>query len=247
MRHIQKRILFALAFATLFSVAYLAFFYTYYRFLDSTTYYSVVQPVPVAQKWYKPCDNVILTATRTSLVDLSSSIQTDLILKQGENTIFKVPNVRFKREATIKQGSKVVVSTSYPLPCNLADGLYYWQITVSYKVKGFERDYTAVSDTFNVNQYGISPEVVKVATMGAQLQRPIITDPSVRVITPAPTAIQNNNEAGSSAQPNQQSVTINNNQQPQSQPTPPPNPTPIPTPTPAGPIKQIIDQILPLL
>ena len=57
----------------------------------------------------------------------------------------------------------------YTLPCDIKDGLYYWQATIKYHVRGFEKQYTYVSDTFNVNKYGMNPEIIKIATDEASL------------------------------------------------------------------------------
>lgn len=228
--HLPRRLLFAVLMAIIFMLLPIVFFYTYYGLLDQTQYYTVVQPVPVAQKWYKPCDDVVLTATRTSLLDISGAVQTDLVLKQNSDIIFKVPDAKFNRNVSISKGEKVTVSVSYPLPCGLADGLYYWQITLTYKVKGFQHQYTAISDTFNVNQYGLDPDVINAATSSAELQKlitPRIQNPSVRVSpTPAPEPKQESNQSNQGSQ-GSGSTTINNYQ---SQP----NPTPAPQPTPGG-------------
>lgn len=221
--HLPKRVIIAGILAIVFMAVPLMLFYIYFRFFDNTPYYTVIQPIPVAEKWYKPCDDVVLTLTRSSLIDLSGSIQTDLVLKQNNNVIFKVPDAKFTRTVSVSKGDRVTVSVSYPLPCNLADGLYYWQITLTYRVRGFEHAYNAVSDTFNVNQYGLSPEVIKAATSAAELQRLPVRNPAVRISpTPQPTSV-----------PSQNTTIINNNPPPEEkdeeQPTPQqPNP-PIPS------------------
>lgn len=222
-KHFTKRIWFALIFAFHFIVIGWLIPNFYFHYLDKTDYYTVVQPVSVDQKWYKPCDDVVLTTIRTSVLDFSGNVQTNLLLKQGNNVIFRVPDVNFNRRVSVKKGVKVAVAFSYPLPCSLADGVYYWQVTLDYKVKGFDREYIAVSDTFQVNQYGIDPTVIKIATSAAELEKlqtPRNTNPSFRVLTPTPTTTQ--------VQTPGQTTVIQNNSSPE--PTPQPTQEPQPTP-----------------
>lgn len=223
--HLPKRVGWAVAFALVFIIIGLFLPDLYYKYLDQTQYYSVQQPIPVAQKWYKPCDDVVMTAIRDSRFDVSGTVQTDLVLKQGNNEIFKVPNVKFNRGISVKKGNSVTVSFSYRLPCDLADGVYYWQLSFSYKVRGFDKEYVAISDLFNVNQYGVDPELIKIATESGSLRSDPIRNPSVRVVTPTP--------APTSA-PAQNTTVINNNAAPQSTSAPTPTPNQPNPPVPSG-------------
>lgn len=206
--HMQKRVLYAISGAAVFAFLGFTLPYIYFRYFDNTQYYTVVQPIPVDRKYYKPCDNTILTTTRTSAVDTQATFGVDLVLKDKDsNTILKVPNAHFNTEASVKAGT-VTLSVVYKLPCALPDGLYYWQATMKYSVRGFEHQYTYVSDTFNVNRFGLDPEVVKIATMSG---RPLPTQsPQVYYVPIYPSSTPSQVSAGNSGErPN---VTVNNNQ-----------------------------------
>lgn len=227
--HTKKRLLYAAIGAIIFSVVGFLLPYTYYRYFDTTQYYTVVQPIPVDSTFYKPCDDAVLNITRTSLIDISGEVQTDLALKRVGSPDFVVPRARFHRRISVKKGEHVTISTSYRLPCNLATGVYYWQLTLSYEVRGFQHDYTAVSETFHVNAAGVDPDITD-ATKSATLTPR--RDPSYHVIvltpTPKPTPM-----------PQVVHVTVQDNDQaPQPTPTPStaasptsgPSATPRPTP-----------------
>lgn len=204
--HLPRRVTLALFFGLCFAVIGWLVPETYFKYMDKTQYYTVVQPIPINQKWFKPCDDTILTATRTSLVDTQAVFGVDLILKDKNGTgILKVPNAHFITQASVRAGERVTVSVVYKLPCKLPDGLYYWQATMRYHVRGVEKEYTYVSDTFNVNQYGFDPEVVKIATRSGQLapkpavlsireSKPIIAPSATVTQTPPPsqTNVYNN-------------------------------------------------------
>jgi len=229
-QHLPKRITFAVIGLLLFVLLGQAIPDFYFKYFDKTQYYSIIQPIPMDQKWYKPCDETTLTATRTSLIDTQASFSIDLILTKSDGTeILKVPNGHLNRDASVKAGEKQTISVIYPLPCELPDGIYFWQATMKYSVRGVEKQYTYITDTFNVNEFGASPDAIKAATSSAQLNRPPLRFAPQNTPTPKPTPVQNDQK---------EPVIIINNQQSQDNPTPEPQPTaqpaPQPTPTPSG-------------
>lgn len=224
-RHLPKRLILAAVFAFHFIVIGWLVPDFYFKYFDNTSYYSIVQPIPVDKKYYKPCENVLLTATRTSLINTTLTANIELILRKDNETIFHVPDAKFQRNATIKEG-KITVLVKYPLPCKLPEGLYYWQVIATYRVHGYERQYIAISDTFNVNQWGNDPALIKIATESAKLGPSMALE---RALEPAPTSVtitQTPQNSPSSSEP----VIINNNQS-QSQPQQPSQPTPQQNPT----------------
>lgn len=227
--HLSKRVFFAIIFASVFIALGGALPDLYFRYLDNTEYYTVSQPIPVNQKWFKPCDDTILTATRTSLVDTQANFAVDLVLKDVKgNRVLKIPNAHFTTDASVQKGEDVTISVVYKLPCDLADGLYFWQATMKYHVRGYEKFYTYISDTFNVNQYGVDPTVLKIATESANLKNiPPSRYQDIFTVKPSPTPIIIREESKPAGQSGEQTVIINNQQQPQ--------PTPQPTPTPNNP------------
>lgn len=228
--HLPKRVVLALVFAFHFMLIGWLVPELYFKYFDNTNYYTVVQPVPVDKKWYKPCDDVQVTATRTSLVNVNLDVNIELILRKDGDTIFKVPNGKVHRTATVQQGKGVTILVTYPLPCDLPPGLYYWQIIATYKVHGYDRTYLAVTDTFNVNEFGESPELLKVATQSATLKQEVpVVRPALRAATTTPTPAPTvqpvtQSQAGQSGQ---QTTVNNNNSQPgqEKQPTPVQNPS----------------------
>lgn len=237
-KHTSHRILFALIGASIFALVPLLLSYTYFRFFDQTNYYTLVQPISIDQKWYRPCDDVVLTSNRTSLMNLSGTIQRKLVLKRANDSNFIVPSGQSVKSISVKKGKAISVSASYRLPCDLANGLYYIEITFIYPVRTFEHTYVAISDTFNVNDLGINPNTVRYATQSAQLQaEPPVRNPAVRVITATPIPQQPATQASQGSQGGGSTTIINNNNtaptagSSATQPTavPAQNPTPQPT------------------
>ena len=234
--HFPKRVTAAIIGCFIFILVPIMMTNFYFHYVDDTAYYSVVQPIPVDRKYYKPCDKVNLTLTRTALLNLSLDVNIELVLRKDDQTIAKITDAQIHRNPSVKKGEKQTVLLSYNLPCNIEDGLYYWQFLATYKIHGYERIYLAISDTFNVNKLGVDPVLLKIATESAK------TNTVTRVLTnimqtyPTPTASQvqqsPSGDVNRTAQtPNQ--ITVNNNssqsqpQQQQSQPTPEQNQSPI--------------------
>jgi len=228
--HLSKRMVWALIFSVLFMSLGRLIPDVYFQYFDNTPYYTIVQPIPVDKKYYKPCENVQITATRTSQVNTTIDAFIELVLRKDNTAILKVPGSQIHRSSIITRSERQTVLISYPLPCNISEGVYYWQILVKYKVHGYGKEYAAVTDTFNVNQWGADPDVIKIATESAKLdmtptqiiRRINQSIQNVPVPTPYPTAIVQENT------PQSQTV-INNNttvNQPEEKKNPQSNPTP---------------------
>lgn len=201
-QHFARRVVLALVFSIVFMVIGQVVPDTYYRYFDNKQYYTVVQPMPVDKKWYKPCESVQITGTVTSLVNTNLDMNIELILRKSNNTVLKIPDLVLKKTTIAKAEARQTVLIAYPLPCDLEDGLYYWQMLVTYKIYGYDRHYFAVTDTFNVNSDGNDPEFMKASTASATLR------PSVpaKVVEPVivPTSTQSKEEPQT-----QSSTTVN--------------------------------------
>lgn len=150
-QHLPMRTFSALLFAIIFGLLGWAIPETYFRYFDKTEYYTVEQPVSVDQTIYQPCDDTVITLVRTALVDTIGEFEVDLRLIDVDGVQFNVNQAHITRVASIA-GGKSVVRASYPLPCNLPDGVYFWQATIRYHVNGIEKQYVYVTQTFQVLQ-----------------------------------------------------------------------------------------------
>ena len=118
-----QAIIFAMAFAVLgYYVPNL-----YYKYLDSTQYLKITEPVSVDQSVYKPCDGVVLNTQLEALVDINVKSLTQLILiKEGDGT--EKTNVILRGELPIKAMGPHIVSGQLPLPCDLKEARYFQDI-----------------------------------------------------------------------------------------------------------------------
>ncbi len=154
--HFGKRIILAIVLAVVFSVAPKLLSDTYYRYFDKTQYLTIVQPVSVDKKSYKPCEDTVLTATFTATIDVNVDSLTQLILVRDDGVTTRV-GMPMTARTPIRAMKQHVVSGAIPLPCDLMEGRYFWQGTGTYQVYGYDRTISFVSDTFNVFKTGISP------------------------------------------------------------------------------------------
>lgn len=141
--------------AILFTLGGQIFLNVYYRYFDNTQYYTVLQPVSVDKKFYKPCESTILTAKRTSYLDMIGNFFIDLTLVRSDGAKYKVNGGHLDKQYSIQTGKDIIVSADFELPCDISDGLYFWQVTVPYKIHGFDRSYTFITETFNVTKTGV--------------------------------------------------------------------------------------------
>lgn len=222
---LRPRFLYAVLFAFLFSFMGWAIPEVYFRYLDKTEYLVVQQPVSVDRKLYAPCERTRLTTKLEAKVDVNVKSLTQLILTNEKGDKIRASEV-IEAEAPILADDEHIVSGWLNLPCDLEEGLYYWQGNATFEVNGNEKTISFISETFTVEISEEEPEE-KEATPSAQttLRQPFFIPSS-----PAPTAAPSPQPT---SQPNNSTVIINN--QPPAQPTPQPTPAPQPSPTPNDP------------
>lgn len=129
----------------------------YFRFLDKTEYITITQPVSIDKKQYMPCETVILTTQVKSSIDTNVHSLTQLILIREDDSHFIASGSADARDIPIRSSGPKVISGSITLPCNLGDGRYFWQGNASYTVRGYQKNTSFISDTFNVSKNGLSP------------------------------------------------------------------------------------------
>lgn len=128
----------------------------YYRYFDNTQYLTITQPVSIDKKNYAPCEKVVLTTKLTSQVDLNARSLVQLILIKDDGTNSGVGRI-LQGEVPILARKEHIVSGALQLPCDLSTGRYYWQGTATYSIRGYEKTYSFISDTFNVSVSGLTP------------------------------------------------------------------------------------------
>lgn len=148
-QHFSMRVFSALLFAVIFGLLGWAIPETYFRYFDKTQYYVVEQPVSVDKTIYQPCEDTVVTLVRTALVDTIGEFEVDLRLIDVDGVQFNVNQAHISRVASIA-GGKTVVRASYPLPCDIPEGVYFWQATIRYHVNDIEKQYVYVTQTFQV-------------------------------------------------------------------------------------------------
>ena len=155
----KDRFIFAGIFAFAFAIVGWIVPNTYYKYFDKTVYYSVVQPVSINKTVYKPCEETILTTTRTSLIDTNILFTRYLrLVRVEDNAQIVIDEAINKSEIGVKKGI-MTVSRALKLPCNLIDGNYFWQAVAVYQYKGNQKTYTYVTENFSVRTTGVSENV----------------------------------------------------------------------------------------
>jgi len=144
------RLLYALMGLVLFIVVgvYLPKFITIYLPID---YYKVEQPVRIDREIYKPCDTIVMTAIRSSSIDVVAHATEQVYLVNVNGTITKYDPI-YDGSLTVKKGNKVIVNLVHQLPCNLVNGNYYIQTIITYPFNGIQKTFTWVTVPFTVSK-----------------------------------------------------------------------------------------------
>ena len=133
--HFRNAIPEMLLFGILFAVIGYAVPRTYYQFFDKTEYYKIKSPIEVEQKAYQPCQNVKVYLVRNSLIDSQGTSIINLSLLK-ENSRERVSQQ--VKEVSMTKGEGIII-TSWQLPCNIEPGQYFFEGSVKYKVRDFEK------------------------------------------------------------------------------------------------------------
>lgn len=119
----------------------------YYRYFDTTEYYKIKTPIEVEQRDYYPCEYAKIYLVRNSLINGQgrSIINLELIEDSG---------VQKRVETTIKEISftegEGLIILNWEISCKASPGKHYFQGTMSYQVRGFQK-YTPFKTTdFNI-------------------------------------------------------------------------------------------------
>jgi len=154
-QHIGKRIILAISLAIVFPLISRSIFDVYYQYIDTRQYVTFSQPISVNRKLFKPCDQIVLTAKVKAMIDTNLSSLTQLVLVQIDGSTQRVGG-SIQRNIPIRKAEEHVVSRVLNLPCELDDGLYYYQGNVAYDVFGNEKTFSFITDTFSVNKTGVN-------------------------------------------------------------------------------------------
>lgn len=148
-KHLAQRILMAIIVGTLFSFMGWAIPEVYFKFLDDTQYLTITQPISIDKKEYAPCEKTTLTTKMRAKVNVTVRSLTQLVLTNDKGDKFIVGDI-FNAEAPIRAQEEHSISGKLPLPCDLEDGLYFWEGNATYYVRGYEKNLSFISDTFIV-------------------------------------------------------------------------------------------------
>jgi len=146
-KHLPQRILLSMVFAIAFAVVGKFIPEIYFRYFDRTVYYFIEQPISVDKTVYKPCEITRVTINSVALVDITGWSVVDLVLIRADNKLEKVAAIQ--RVSAIPKGERTLI-VDWPLPCDISDGIYYWQAVIKYDVRGIQKTYSYLTDTFMV-------------------------------------------------------------------------------------------------
>lgn len=122
---------------------------TYYSYLDNTNYYQI-NNVSIDKEFYAPGDDVIVTISRTSLVNANATAVRELVLLQieGEDQIFDEV-YRVIDQSSIDVGTQII-KVHFQLPQNLREGEYFWRGTIAFDVREREKTVSFTTPTFDI-------------------------------------------------------------------------------------------------
>lgn len=120
----------------------------YYRSFDTSNNVVYELPVITDKTVYNPCDKQVLTFVRETPRSVGAQAIDELVLVRedgsGENIII-IPTTIFL------EAGKRQINSVFTLPCEINEGVYRWQGSVTYYTdKGFRRETTWYSSEFGV-------------------------------------------------------------------------------------------------
>lgn len=124
-----------LLFGILFSVVGYAVPRTYYQFFDRTNYYQVKSPIDVEQVAYQPCQAVKVYLVRNSLIDSQGTAIINLSLLREDSRERIAQQIK---EVSMTKGEGIII-TSWPLPCDVKPGQYFFEGSIKYSVRDFQK------------------------------------------------------------------------------------------------------------
>lgn len=157
-QNFARQFLFMVTFGAIFMLTAYYWRDFYYRFLDNTEYLTIDSPISVGNTFYKPGDLVSVSAGVEAKIDVQAVVLTELVLVQAETGDYaRVDGSQIIQNAPFRRQDHHIVTTYLKLPNPLEDGTYYWKGNACYKVRGYDKCESYVSETFNVTQTGLSP------------------------------------------------------------------------------------------
>jgi hypothetical protein len=147
-KKLREQILPIVIFATIFVVVGYFLPRIYFEYFDTTVYYSFDNPSTLDKAVYKPCDYMVATTGRLSLVSVPAvSIKTlVLVRKEGNVDIFK---------ETVSLATTIgtnPISARWKLACDLEEGTYFYRGVLAFKVNGVNKHADFYTTEFRIEE-----------------------------------------------------------------------------------------------
>lgn len=121
----------------------------YLDYIDKTEYLRFDSPISTDKKTYKPCEKIILLATRYSLVATKVTNVMTIVKDNEDGSYVKKPGPVLHYTIDRAPAGKLI-SAEFKLPCDLSAGTYFYEGVNTYKVKGSEKTQYYTSSQFNI-------------------------------------------------------------------------------------------------
>lgn len=107
----------------------------YFSFVDSTNYYTIKNPVEVELRDYQACESAKVYMIRESLLTSQgrSIINLNLVKTSGHERV----DTQIK-DISFTEGSGLII-LNWNIACNTLPGEYFFEGTMAYKVRGFQK------------------------------------------------------------------------------------------------------------
>jgi hypothetical protein len=120
----------------------------YLQYFDKTEYYRVIPPIKTDKSTYVPCEKVEVYITREALFDTQGKSIISLTLI-SENPIIQKRIQTITRDVVVTKGIDTYVA-SWPLPCDVKPGTYYWEINFRYYIRNITKTAHFATDKFQI-------------------------------------------------------------------------------------------------
>lgn len=124
----------------------------YYHYFDHKQYITIVQPITYNKKTFKPCEETLSVIHYSSTLDLQveTKIKIYKVTDKGLQQIGKDYNSKTFINKTGDAGKNLV--TKGIIPCNFAEGSYFYQGIIIYSVREVQHIYPIISTQIEVKK-----------------------------------------------------------------------------------------------
>lgn len=121
----------------------------YFRYFDTTVYYKIYNPITVEKKRNEICSYVDAYIHREALVPIKGNSVRQLTLFRLDKNGLRERIRNFSTDMQAEEGEATVIA-HWPIPCDIPLGTYFFEGTVSYRVRDIEKYTRFYTENFDI-------------------------------------------------------------------------------------------------